>query len=171
MSFGKAHAFAALVLAAALIPGATFAQSDKADAYKAFLPDPSHTPFILPENIPWTGAPGKEQQYNVWGDPRKPGPYLMLLKWWPGNFSKPHFHTQPRFVVVVSGTWWVSTSNHYDPAKTYPLPAGSVVTDVLNAVHWDGAKDGPVVLAIAGDGPVPNVNVDENGKPLGGNKF
>jgi hypothetical protein len=95
----------------------------------------------------------------------------MLLKWWPGNFSKPHFHTQPRFVVVVSGTWWVSSSNHYDPAKTYPLPAGSVVTDVLNAVHWDGAKDGPVVLAIAGNGPVPNVNVGENGQPLGHNKF
>jgi hypothetical protein len=176
----KKSVFMILAAAAALAPAAAGAQSAAPaaapaanDPYKAYLPDPTHIPFILPKDIPWTGTAGKEQQYNVWGDPRKPGPYLLLLKWWPGNFSKPHFHTQPRFVVVVSGTWWVSSSNHYDPTKTYPLPAGSIVTDMLNTVHWDGAKEGgePTVLAIAGEGPVPNVAVDENGKPSGNNNF
>jgi hypothetical protein len=107
----------------------------------------------------------------VWGDPTKPGPYIILLKWWPGAYSKPHFHGQPRFVTVIQGTWWASSSTHYDPTKTYPLPPGTVVQDIVNTPHWDGAKDEPVVLEIVGIGPVPNVNVDENGKPTGRNSF
>ena len=141
------------------------------DPNKAVFPDPTHIPFILPDNIPWTGQVGKEQQYNVMGDPRKPGPYIMLLKWWPGSYSKPHFHGKPRYITVISGTWWVSSSNHYDPTKTYPLHAGTVVQDIVNTAHWDGAKDEPVVLEIVGEGPVPNVNVGEDGKPLGANNF
>lgn len=136
------------------------------DPYAQFYPDPTHVPFFRPDTIPWKGESGREQQYNIFGDPRKPGPYALLLKWFPGAFSKPHFHGMPRYIVVVSGTWWVSSSTRYDPAKTYPLGPGSVVSDVVNTVHWDGAKDEPVVLMIVGDGPVPNVNVDENGKPL-----
>ena len=141
------------------------------DPNKANFPDPTHIPFMLPENIPWTGEAGKEQQYLVWGDTRKPGPYMLLLKWWPGNYSKPHFHDKPRYIMVMSGTWWVSSSNHYDPTKTYPLHAGSIVSDIENTVHWDGAKDEPAVLLIVGEGPVPNVNVGEDGKPVARNNF
>ena len=64
-----------------------------------------------------------------------------------------------------------TAQNKFDPSKTYPLRAGSVVSDELNTVHWDGAKDEPVVLMIVGEGPVPNVRVDENGKPMGKNNF
>jgi quercetin dioxygenase-like cupin family protein len=139
------------------------------DPNKAFSPDPTHIPFILSENIPWEGRAGHEQRYNVMGDPGKPGPYIQILKWWPGNFSKPHFHAKQRYITVLSGTWWVSSSAHYDPDQTYPLPAGTLVQDNANTVHWDGAKAGgePAVLEIVGDGPAPNINVDENGKPIG----
>jgi quercetin dioxygenase-like cupin family protein len=135
---------------------------------KAYLPDPTHIPFILSQNIPWEGRVGHEQHYNVLGDPSKPGPYIQILKWWPGNFSKPHYHTKTRYITVLSGTWWVSSSTHFDPDKTYPLPTGTLTQDVANTVHWDGAKAGgdPVVLEIVGDGPAPNVRVDENGKPI-----
>lgn len=135
---------------------------------KAYFPDPSHIPFILPQDIPWKGRPGHEQIYNLVGDPREPGFYIQILKWWPGNYSRPHFHAHNRYIAVLSGTWWVSNSTHFDPDKTYPLPAGTLTEDVMNTVHWDGAKasTGPVVLEIVGFGPVPNVNVGEDGKPL-----
>lgn len=138
------------------------------DVNKANLPDPTHIPFILPQNIPWEGHVGREQHYNVLGTPRDPGPYIQILKWWPGNFSKPHFHPKQRYITVLSGTWWVSSSTHFDPDKTYPLPAGTLAQDDANTVHWDGAKAGgePVVLEIVGDGPAPNIYVDENGKPI-----
>lgn len=141
------------------------------DPHAAFYPDPTHVPFFRPDQIPWVGEVGKEQQYNLYGDPRKPGPYAMLLKWYPGNYSEPHYHPNPRYAVVISGTWWASSSNKKDVTKTYPLGPGTVVTDVMGTVHWDGAKDEPVVLLLTGDGPSPNVLVDENGKPKGKTQF
>ena len=154
-------------MALALAPAAALAQAAapaKPDAYKAFLPDASHIPFILPENIPWQGTVGQNQRYNILGNPSEPGPYIQLLKWYPGAYSKPHLHEKVRYITVLSGTWWVSSSNHYDPTKTYPLPAGSIVRDEANTVHWDGARDVPTVLMISGDGPAPNIAVDEDGK-------
>jgi len=69
---------------------------------------------------------------------------------------------------VISGTWWVSTSNVYDEKTTYPVHAGTVAIDTANTVHWDGARTGekePAVLVLVGMGPVKTVQVDENGKP------
>ncbi|OYU69976.1 MAG: hypothetical protein CFE28_08170 [Alphaproteobacteria bacterium PA2] len=129
-------------------------------------PDPTHIPFILPADIPWTGTVGRQQQFKIFGDPAKPGPYVLLMKWYPGAFSRPHYHEKTRYITVISGTWWVSSSNRYDPSKTYPLPAGTVVRDEPMTVHWDGAKDAPVILEISGEGPSPNINVGEDGKPL-----
>ena len=94
------------------------------------------------------------------------GWYDILLKWYPNHFSKPHFHPNVRYITVLSGHWWVCSSNVYDPSKTYPLGPGTIARDEANTVHWDGAKDEPVVLEIVGEGPAPNINVDETGKPL-----
>jgi quercetin dioxygenase-like cupin family protein len=138
----------------------------KPDAYQAFRPDPGHVRFILRDDIPWTGAAGVSQQYLISGDPAKPGPYVMLLKWWPNHFSRPHFHDQMRYFTVVSGTWWMSSSATYDPASTYPMPPGTVVVHQANEVHWDGAKDEPAVIMLSGMGPVKTTSVDEHGKPL-----
>lgn len=135
-------------------------------------PDPGHIPFTLPAGVKWKGDPAVQQTATLFGDPGKPGLYGVLIKWMPGHFSHPHFHTQDRFIYVVSGTWWVSSSTHYDPAKTYPLPAGSVSEDVANTVHWDGARLGgpPAILELVGMGPVKTVAVDENGKPKPGHE-
>jgi hypothetical protein len=137
--------------------------------YKDFFPDPSHIAFILQGDIPWKGQVGHEQTWNEVGDPSKPGFYVQILKWWPGNHSMPHFHGHDRFIAVLSGTWWVSNSTVFDWDKTYPLTAGTLTEDVKNTVHWDGSKPTdtePAVLEVVGIGPVPNINVDENGKPL-----
>jgi hypothetical protein len=62
----------------------------------------------------------------------------------------------------------VSSSSHYDPKNTYPMPAGSVVKDVANTIHYDGARAGgpPAVLELVGMGPVKTIQVGEDGKPL-----
>ncbi len=68
------------------------------------------------------------------------------------------------------GTWWVSTSKVYDERTTYPVHAGSVATDNLKAIHWDGARTGekePAVLILSGTGPNTTQQVDENGKDSG----
>jgi quercetin dioxygenase-like cupin family protein len=128
-------------------------------------PDPSHIPFKLPKDIKWTIDPNfGEENANLVGDPSKPGPYVMLIRWKPHQMSRPHYHNSVRNVYVVSGTWWVSDSGHYDPDKTYPVPAGSFAQDMPGQVHWDGAKDEPVVLELMGMGPANTVKVPDTGK-------
>jgi quercetin dioxygenase-like cupin family protein len=146
-------------------PAAAPAASATAD-YSAFLPDPKSIPFTLLENIPWTGTVGRLQQYKIYGDANQPGPYAVLMKWYPGAFSRPHLHEKTRYITVIQGNWWVSSSAVYDIEKTYPMPAGSVIRNEANQIHWDGAKGAPVVLLISGDGPAPSISVDEKGNRL-----
>jgi quercetin dioxygenase-like cupin family protein len=117
------------------------------------LPDPTHIRIVFGRNIRWKNG---EAQSLLFGDPAKPGIYGVLIRWLPGHYSKPHFHSTDRYIYVVSGTWWVSASATYDTSKMYPIPAGSFVTDIANAVHWDGAKasTGPCLLMLVGEGPM-----------------
>jgi hypothetical protein len=131
-------------------------------------PDRGHIPFVLPANIKWTGDPARSETAILYGDPTREGPYGMLVKWYPGNFSRPHFHDQTRWIYVVSGTWWVSASSVYDEHTTYPLQAGTFSTDVANTVHWDGCRAGesePAVILLTGIGPVKTIQASENGSP------
>ncbi len=84
-------------------------------------PDPTHVPFVLPKDIKWTGDPNRQLTAILYGDPSKEGPYTLVYKWMPGAFSRPHFHDKVRWAYVISGTWWVSSSNVYDERTTYPL--------------------------------------------------
>jgi long-subunit fatty acid transport protein len=54
---------------------------------------------------------------------------------------------------VLSGTWWVATGTKYDPASMVPMSVGSVVTHFGKQVHYDGSREGEVVLEIVGIGP------------------
>ena len=133
------------------------------------VPDPTHIVITMPDKLTdWKQvAPGGEQSILLFGDPGKPGPYGMLVKWAPGDSSHPHYHDQDRYITVLSGTWWVSSSAHFDPKQTYPIPTGAFVHHPIGAIHFDGARAGgpPVILELVGMGPVHTIGVDENGKP------
>jgi hypothetical protein len=173
-------AVSGLLLSSLLVASPVLAESlDKllhggAMASKNPPPDPSHIPFTLPKDIKWTGSNG-EYTAMLFGDPNKPGIYGQLIRWEPGHNSKPHFHSQDRFVYVVSGTWWVSSSTHYDTSKMYPVPAGSKTEDVKNTVHWDGAKPatGPALLLLVGEGPMHTTRLvpKDPSKPEEGQDF
>jgi quercetin dioxygenase-like cupin family protein len=122
-------------------------------AVAADRPDPSHITFTPPKDVNWRMGKGSDQAV-MFGDPNKPGIYGLLIRWHPNSFSKPHFHSTDRYIYVVSGTFWVSSSDIDDPATLYSMPAGSVVTDLANTVHWDGAKDDGALLELVGMGPV-----------------
>ena len=158
------------VVASASVAGVAHAQSGRPTVNDPAgpPPDPTHIPTVLPKDITWTGQEGRQQMGILFGDPNKPGLYGVVYKWYPGNFSQPHFHDQERYAYVISGTGWVSTSNVYDEKTSYPVHAGTVAIDTANTVHWDGARVGekePAVLVLVGMGPVKTVQVDENGKP------
>src|SRR2546429_516743 len=125
--------------------------------------DPKAVTYTLPDQYKWrdpTGAAGVNQVV-LHGDPTKSGPYVVLNRFKPGNFSKPHFHPNDRFITVVKGTWWVATGNKVDRENTAPMPAGSFVTHFGKQVHWDGAKDEEAWVLIVGEGPGTLTLVEE----------
>jgi len=117
--------------------------------------DPAAVEFAAPDDIQWVrNAAGTNETAVLFGDPQKPGPYAMQIKWLPGNMSRPHSHNQDRFFVVISGTWWLGTGDTFDPDSTVPVSAGTYVIHHANQLHYDGAKDGEVVIQVWGMGPV-----------------
>ena len=134
-----------------------------AQADKPAPPNPSHITFTHLTDFQWQGDPkGAQQHIDLVGDPSKPGLYIRLAKWLPHHFSKPHFHDKIRHFFVLSGTWWVSSSATYDESKTYPMNAGTFVTDLPNKAHFDGAKDEPGIIAEIGFGPLKTTPCDAN---------
>jgi hypothetical protein len=110
--------------------------------------------FTPPGEIKWVrNAAGTNESAVLHGDPSKPGPYVVRVRWFPGNMSRPHFHPNDRFFVVLSGTWWMGTGTTFDPNATVPAPAGSYVVHYGGKVHFDGAKDEEVVIQVWGMGP------------------
>jgi hypothetical protein len=122
--------------------------------------DPKAITVVLPNDIKWTKTATSERAV-LYGDPSKPGYYVILLKWLPHNNSRPHYHPNDRFITVLSGTWWVQTGAKYDPAGFKPIPAGSFVVHTGKEIHYDGAKDEPCLLQIAGMGPETSVQAEQ----------
>ena len=122
--------------------------------------NPKAITITLPADIKWTKGPNAERA-TLYGDPSKPGYYVVLVKWLPHNNSRPHFHPNDRYITVLSGTWWVATGAKYDPANFKPVPAGSFVLHNGKEIHYDGARDEPCVILISGMGPETNTPAEE----------
>ncbi|HEY0267023.1 MAG TPA: hypothetical protein VGC16_09740 [Rhizomicrobium sp.] len=145
-----------LLLASAFLSAA-------APALAAAAIDPTHAAGLTPDQIQWTRGEASDTAWPI-GDQHKPGPCLELITWHPGHFSHPHYHEHPRYAVVLDGTWWVSTSNVYDPDNnTVPFPKGSVITDFVGGVHYDGAKPatGDATIAIFMDCPLTGIAAEK----------
>jgi hypothetical protein len=116
--------------------------------------DPTIASFIEPKDIKWVpNAAGTAESAVLYGDPNKPGLYIVRNKWKAGNMSRPHFHPNDRLIVVLSGTWWVGTGDVFDPNTTVPMRAGTQVTHYGKGIHYDGAKDEDTIIQIHGMGP------------------
>ncbi|MHB8883563.1 MAG: cupin domain-containing protein [Methylovirgula sp.] len=131
--------------------------------------NPAETQVVDPGAIKWAawtaGPPKSAAMATLYGGLDKPGPYLVLMKWYPGYMSAPHSYVTDRICMVMSGTWWVNSGADFDPAHTVPVPTGGFVRRVAHTPHYDGVKeDGnePAVIAIFGIAPVDFKLVDPN---------
>lgn len=162
----RRYGFAALGCAAVAIfvlgfvSAMVFVRPAKADGNPANL-NPAAIAYTLPNQLKWVTQPNGAINAVLRGDPAKPGPYMVLTKWTAHQMSRPHFHPNDRFVMVLSGTWWVGTGTKYDPDSTVPLPPGTFATHYGKQIHYDGAKDEDVVLEIVGEGPATQTAAEE----------
>src|SRR5260370_21661950 len=86
--------------------------------------NPAALAYKLPNQIEWKDTPLGAKMAGMRGDPDKPGPYIVLIKWGPHQRSRPHFHPNDRLITALSGTWPVGAASNVDPATTAPIPAG-----------------------------------------------
>jgi hypothetical protein len=155
------------VLLLAMLAGLPLAASTR--AAKASKLNPTETMITLPDAIkfvPWTGAPAHSGEIaTLYGSLNTPGPYLVLMKWYPGYMSAPHSYATDRLSLVLSGTWWVNSGADFDPNQTVPVPAGGFVRRVARTPHYDGVKRDakePAVIALFGIAPVDLMLVDSS---------
>src|SRR5262245_18298669 len=116
--------------------------------------DRSAVDWKTPSEIKWVrNAAGTNEQAVLFGDPAKPGPYVVRFRWFPRNMSRPHCRPNDRFFAVLSGRWWMGTVETFDPDNTVPASAGSYVIHYGGKVHYDGAKGEETVIQVWGIGP------------------
>jgi hypothetical protein len=134
--------------------------------------DPSETQVTLPNQYqwkPWPGGPPQSAEtVSLYGSTDKPGPYVVLMKWYPGYMSAPHTYVTDRLCFVLSGTWWVNSGAKFDPEGTVPVPSGGFVRRVARTPHFDGVKKGekePAIIGIFGVAPIDLQLVDPS-KPV-----
>jgi quercetin dioxygenase-like cupin family protein len=149
-------------IARALWP-ALLAMTIPATVMQAAEPDPAALSYLQPGDFKWkesTDYPGLKSAV-LYGDPSKPGPYAVANRFEPGTFTRPHFHPNDRYIVVLSGTWWVGTGDKFDPDSTKPMPVGTFTVHYAGKVHYDGAKNEPCEVIISGIGPATATRVGE----------
>jgi len=111
---------------------------------------------LTPVEMKWTSqgglaAPGMEQ-LNLVGDPAKPGPYTLRLKFPKGFKIAPHTHPDSREVTILWGTFATGYGEKFDADGLKILPAGSFYTEPANVPHYIEIKE-DVVLQVSGMGP------------------
>jgi anti-sigma factor ChrR (cupin superfamily) len=124
---------------------------------------------VTPDEIRWDVAGGLAlpgmAQANLVGDPTKPGPYTLRLKFPAGYKLPPHTHPDSREVTILSGTWYTGYGEKFDPAALKALPAGSFYTEPANLPHFVETR-GDVLIQVSGTGPSGRkfVNPEDNPK-------
>jgi anti-sigma factor ChrR (cupin superfamily) len=111
---------------------------------------------LTPSEMKWSGQgglslPGLEQTVLI-GDPSKPGPYTVRLKFPAGFKVAPHTHPDSREVTVLSGIWSTGYGEKAEAANLKQLPAGSFYTEPANIAHYVEIRE-PTVIQVSGTGP------------------
>jgi quercetin dioxygenase-like cupin family protein len=110
----------------------------------------------LPDQIEWKPpaiSPGPWTAV-LYGDPSKPGVYVVRTKFPAGFKYLPHTHPDEwRTVVVLSGTDYFGVGDKWDEAKLRAYPAGTFFSEPRGTPHFVWAKDGEVIIQVTGMGP------------------
>jgi quercetin dioxygenase-like cupin family protein len=125
--------------------------------------NPAAVSVKLPDKLTWRDPTGNADvnQAVVFGDPTKPGFYVVMNRYKAGAFSRPHFHPNDGFVTVLKGTLWVGTGAKFDINNTVAMPAGTVMQHFGKQIHFQGAKNEETLILVAGEGPATATPAEE----------
>ena len=92
------------------------------------------------------------EQVNLVGDPAKPGPYTIRLRFPAGYKVAPHTHPDSREITILSGTVYTGYGDKFDAEKLKALPTGSFYTEPANVSHFLEMREA-VMVQVSGMGP------------------
>lgn len=147
-------------------PAAAAAAPDSAASGTVTLPTGyPERPFVrVPfDELTWRPTEGNTlgvETAIVEGDPSKPGYYLTINHFPAGVMSRPHYHPDERYIVVLRGTWYTDEGEVFRPNQTVPLKPGDFMRHPRNGPHYDGALDEDTWVAIGGYGPTTATVID-----------
>ena len=110
---------------------------------------------VTPEQVRWfTPSYYKDgrQRAQLIGDSGRGGAWVDRVKMPAGARVLAHTHPHDEQVTVLEGTWYVGAGERFDPAKLVGYPAGSFVVIPAGLPHFVAAKEGPVIVQLAGVG-------------------
>lgn len=109
---------------------------------------------MLPQDITFKDTAAGVQVSVLYGDPAKPGLYVIRLKLPAGAKVVPHTHPEEvRTLTVLSGTLYFGLGDQFDEGKLTPYPAGTFFSELPNVAHYVAAKDSEVIFQVTGIGP------------------
>lgn len=108
----------------------------------------------FPQDISFKDTAAGVQVAVLYGDPSKPGLYVVRLKLLAGAKVAAHTHPEEaRTLTVLSGTLYFGFGDQFDDSKLTPYPTGTFFSEVPNVPHFVAAKDGEVIFQATGIGP------------------
>jgi len=123
--------------------------------------------FANQGDIKWADAPPvlpKGAKIAVlYGDPFKPGPYVIRLKMPIGYKIAPHWHSQAENLTVISGTFNIGAGDTMDKAQAHRMNTGGFHYLPAKAHHYAYTST-VTVLQIHGEGPfdITYINPDDD---------
>ncbi len=122
-------------------------------------------PFVRVEfdKLTWRPTEGNTlgvETAVVEGDPSKPGYYLTINHFPAGVMSRPHYHPDERYIIVLRGRWYTDEGKVFRPKETIPLKPGDFMRHPKDGPHYDGALDEDTWVAISGYGPTKATVID-----------
>ncbi|HVQ60791.1 MAG TPA: cupin domain-containing protein [Burkholderiales bacterium] len=124
--------------------------------------------FVNTGDIKWGAAPPvlpKGAKLAVlYGDPGKPGPYVLRLAA-PANYRiPPHWHTQTENLTIVSGALYLGMGDKLVAKEAHALKAGGYHYLPAKMHHYAFTK-AATVIQVSGEGPFDINYIDPKDNP------
>lgn len=133
----------------ALLAAPALAAGDHAHPAAVTLPEGSAVQWQPgPPNLP-KGT----QIVALAGDPTKPGPFVLRVKFPANTVIAPHTHSKDETLTILTGSIYHQHGKTVDKSKGEPLKAGGFVYLPEAMPHSLWTTDEEVVLQVNGSGP------------------
>jgi anti-sigma factor ChrR (cupin superfamily) len=150
------------IIALALIVGALSSLAIAEESNKEASPSSAKVAatgehkIFAPADIRWVDGPPSlppgPKLAVLEGDPAKPGPFTIRLRFPDGYKIPAHTHPTAERVTVISGTFHMGTADKFDEAAGHEMAAGSFAIMPPETKHF-GWATGETVVQVQSTGP------------------